>query len=174
MPREPGKTPVLLNIYLQLLAVSSYSPVQFSRSVVSDFLRPYRLQHLRLPCPSLFTGVCSFARPLSWWFYQTILSSAFLFSFCLQSFPASGSFQMSQLFASGGQIMPKMAAISNPRKCLTRLRFFSISSITYNIGLSCQGRCKSTGAHMSVLFKCKYSTNFHQKKWYYLYMCKIN
>ena len=48
-------------------------------------------------------------------------------------------------------IMPKMAAISDPRKHLTHLRFFSISSITYNVGLSCQGHCKPTGTHMPVL-----------------------
>ena len=59
------------------------------------------LQHARLSCP-LSPGVCSDSCPLSWWCCLTISSSATPFSFCFQSFPASGSFLMSQLFASGG------------------------------------------------------------------------
>ena len=74
----------------------------FSHPVMSDSLRPHELQHTRLPCPSLSTGVCSNSCPLSWWCYLTISSSATLFSFCLHSFP-SGSFPVSQLSASGGQ-----------------------------------------------------------------------
>ena len=58
--------------------------------------------HTRLSCPSLYPGVCSNSCPLSWWCYLTISSSVTHF-FCLQSFPASESFPMSQLFASGGQ-----------------------------------------------------------------------
>ena len=73
-----------------------------SRSVMSDSLRPHGRQHARLPCPSLSPGVCSNSCPLSQWWYLTISSSAALY-FCLQSFPASGSFPMSWLFASGGQ-----------------------------------------------------------------------
>ena len=76
--------------------------VQFSCSVVSNSLRPHGLQHTRLPCPSATPGVYSNSCPLSWWYHPTISSSVVPFS-CLQSFPASGSFQMSQLFASGGQ-----------------------------------------------------------------------
>ena len=72
-------------------------------SVMSNSLWPHGLQHGRLPCPSLYPRVCSNSCPLSWWCCLTISSSAALFSFCLQSFPASGSFPMSQLFASGGQ-----------------------------------------------------------------------
>ena len=60
-------------------------------------------QHARLPCPSLTPGVCSNSRLLSRWFHPTISSSVVPFSSCLQSFPASGSFPMSQFFASGGQ-----------------------------------------------------------------------
>ena len=70
----------------------------FSRSVVSDSLRPHGLQHIRLPCPSPPLEVCSNSCPLSWWCHPTISSSVILFSSCLQSFPASGSFPMSQLF----------------------------------------------------------------------------
>ena len=68
-----------------------------------DSLRPPGLQHARLPYPSLSPGVCSNLCPLSWWCYLTISSSAILFSFCLQSSPASGSFLMGQLFVSRGQ-----------------------------------------------------------------------
>ena len=72
-------------------------------SVMSGCLQPHGLQHTRLPCPSLSPGVCSNSCPLSPWCYLTISSPAALFSFCLQSFLSSGSFLMSQLFASGGQ-----------------------------------------------------------------------
>ena len=70
---------------------------------MSNSLRPQRLQHARLLSPSLFPGVCLNSRPLSQWCYLTISSSAAPFSFCHQSFPASGSFSMSWLFASGGR-----------------------------------------------------------------------
>ena len=70
---------------------------------MSDSLWPHGLQHARLPCPSPTPGACSNSCPLSQWCHPTISSSAVLFSSCLQSFPASGSFPMSQFFASGGQ-----------------------------------------------------------------------
>ena len=70
---------------------------------MSSSLRPQGLQHSRLPCHSLPPGVFSNWCPSSQWCYPTILSSAASFSFSLQSFPASGSFPMSQLFASDGQ-----------------------------------------------------------------------
>ena len=68
---------------------------------MSNSLQPHGVQHARLPCPSLSPGVCSNSRPLSQWCHPTISSSVVLF-FCPQSFPASGSFPVSQLFASGG------------------------------------------------------------------------
>ena len=77
--------------------------VQFSSSVVSDSLQPRELQHARPSCPSPTPGVYPNSYPLSWWCHLTISSSVVPFSSCLQSFPASGSFQMSQLFTSGGQ-----------------------------------------------------------------------
>ena len=76
---------------------------QFSHSVVSDSLWPHEPQHARTPCPSPTPGVHPNPCPLSRWCHLTISFSAILFSSCLQSFPGSGSFQMSQLFASGGQ-----------------------------------------------------------------------
>ena len=80
-----------------------FQSVQFSRSVMSDSLRPHGLQHARPPCPSPTPGVYSNSCPLSQWCHPTISSSVIPFSSCLQSFPASRSFQMSQLFASGSQ-----------------------------------------------------------------------
>ena len=70
---------------------------------MSDSLWPHGLQHTRLLCSPLSPGVCSNSCSLNWWCYLTISSYAALFSFCLQSFPASGSFLMSQLYALGGQ-----------------------------------------------------------------------
>ena len=76
---------------------------QFSRSVMSDALRPHGPQRARPPCPSPSPGVYSNSCPLSRWCHPTISSSVIPFSSCPQSFPASGSFQMSQSFTSGGQ-----------------------------------------------------------------------
>ena len=69
----------------------------------TDSLRPHGLQHAKPPCPSPAPGVYSNSCPLSRWCHPTISSSVVPFSSCLQSFPASGFFQMSQFFASGGQ-----------------------------------------------------------------------
>ena len=77
--------------------------VQFIRSVVSNSLRPHELKQSRPPCPSPTPGAYTNSCPSSWWCHPTISSSVVPFSSCPQSFPASGSFQMSQLFASGGQ-----------------------------------------------------------------------
>ena len=79
------------------------SSVQFSHSVVSDSLRPHELQHARPPCPSPTARVHPNPCPSSQWCHPTISSSVVPFFSCPQSFPAPGSFQMNQLFASGGQ-----------------------------------------------------------------------
>ena len=79
------------------------SSVQFSRSVVSDSLRPHEPQHVRPPCPPPTPRVHPNPCPLSQWCHPTISSSVVPFSSFPQSFPASGYFQMSQLFTSGGQ-----------------------------------------------------------------------
>ena len=79
------------------------SSVQFSHSVMSNYLWPHGLQHARPPCPSPTPRAYSNSCPLSWWCHPTISSSVIPFSSCLQSFPASGSFQMSHFFASGSQ-----------------------------------------------------------------------
>ena len=82
---------------------SLFSSVHVSRSVVSDSLWPHELQHARSPCPSPTPWVYPNSCLLSQWCHLTISSSVVHFSSCPQSFPTSGSFQMSQLFASGGQ-----------------------------------------------------------------------
>ena len=78
-------------------------PVQFSHSVVTNSLWPHGLQHTRLPCPSPTPRACSNSCPLSRWCHPTISPSVIPFSSCHQSFPASGSFPVSQFCASGGQ-----------------------------------------------------------------------
>ena len=85
---------------------------QFSHSVVSNSLQHHGLQHTRPPCPSPTPRVYANSCPLSRWCHPTISSSVVPFSSCLQSFPASGSFQMSQLFASGGQSIGISASTS--------------------------------------------------------------
>jgi len=83
--------------------LANKSVSQFSRSVVSDSLRPHESQHARPPCPSPTPGVHSDSCPSSRWCHLAISSSVVLFSSCPQTFPASESFPMSQLFAWGGQ-----------------------------------------------------------------------
>ena len=94
------------------LGTVDFSSIQFSRSVMSNSLWPCGLQHARPPCPSPVLGVYPNLGPLSRWCHPTISSSGVPFSFCPQSFPASGSFQMSQLFASGGQSIGVSASTS--------------------------------------------------------------
>ena len=80
--------------------------------MISDSWQPHGLQHTRLPCPSPSPGVCLNSFPLSQWCHPTILSSVIPFSSCLQSFPASQSFPVSQFFASGGQSIGASASDS--------------------------------------------------------------
>ena len=91
---------------------AQFSSVQFCRSVMSSSLWLHGLQHARLPRPSTTHGVYSNSCPLSQWCHPTISSSVAPFSSCLQSFPASGSFPKSQLFASGGQRVGVSASTS--------------------------------------------------------------
>ena len=97
-------------LHCGMLSLFQFS--QFSCSVMSDSLRPHGLQHTRLRCPSPTPGACSDLYPSSWWCHPTILSSVVAFSSCLQSFPESGSFQMSQCFMSGGQSIGVSASAS--------------------------------------------------------------
>ena len=86
--------------------------VQFSHSVMSDPLQPHQPQHARPPCPSPTPQVHPNSCPLNWSCHPTISSSVICFSSCLQPLPGSGSFQMSQLFASGGQRIGVSASTS--------------------------------------------------------------
>ena len=88
---------------VEIFNINQFSSVQFNCSFVSNSLQPNGLQHNRPPCPSPTPGVYSDSHPLSQWCHPTISSYVVPFSSRLQSFPASGSFQMSQFFTSGGQ-----------------------------------------------------------------------
>ena len=88
-----------------------YYSVQFSNSVMTDSLQPHGLQHARPPCPSPTPGVYSNSCPSSQWCHPTISSSVVPFTSRLQSFPASGSFPVSQFSASGGQSIRASASV---------------------------------------------------------------
>ena len=111
--------PALASRFFTIVHLGSPNPypfvlasVQFSPSVVSDCLFSHRLQHARPPCPSTTSGVYSNSCPLSQWCQPTISSSVVPFSSCLQSFPTSGSFQMSWFFASSDQTIGVSASAS--------------------------------------------------------------
>ena len=118
---------------------------QFTYSVMSNTLWPHGLQHSRLPCPSATPRAYSNSGPSSRWCHPTISSSDVLFSSCLQSFPASGSFPMSQFFASGGQSIGVSVSASvlpmNTRTDSFRIDWFDL--------LAVQGTLKSLLQHHS-------------------------
>ena len=97
---------------LIMFFVNLFSSVQFSCSVVLNSLRPHGPQHARPPCPSSTPRVHPNPCPLSRWCHPIISSAVIPFSSCPQSLPASGPFQMSQLFASGGQSIGVSALVS--------------------------------------------------------------
>ena len=99
-PSHPLSSPSLPAFNLSL----EFSSIHFSHSVVSDSLQPHESQHARPPCPSPTPRVYSKSGPLSRWCHPTSSSSVVPFSSRLQSFPASGSFPMSQFFASGAKV----------------------------------------------------------------------
>ena len=107
--------------------------IQFSHSVVSDSLQPHGLQHARPPCPSPTPGVYSNSCPLSQWWHPTISFSVVPFSSCLQSFPASGSFQMSQLFSSGGQSIG-VSASNEHSGLIFRMDWLDLLSVQRTLG----------------------------------------
>ena len=112
LPQAGCLSPKGISLGLKCQWISASSSVQFSRSVMSDSLQPHGPQHSRPPCPSPTPGVYLNSYPLSQWCHPTILSSVVPFSSCPQSFPVSGSFQMSQFFISGGQSIGVSASIS--------------------------------------------------------------
>ena len=122
------------------------SSVQFSCSVLFDSLWPHELQHARPPCPSPTPGVYLNSCPLSRWCHPMISSSVIPFSSCPHSFPASGSFQMSQLFASGGQSIGVSASTSVLRNEYSGLISFRMDWLDL---LAVQGTLKSLLQHHS-------------------------
>ena len=145
----------------------TFSPVQFSHSVVSDSLRPHEWQHARTPCPSLTPGVHRNSRPSSWWCHPPISSSVIPFSSCLQSLLASESFPMSQLFAWGGQSIGVSALASFlPKKS----QGWSPSEWTGWISLQSKGLSRvfsNTKLQKHQFFSSQLSSqfNFHIHTW---------
>ena len=114
--------------------------VQFSYSVMFDSLQPHELQHARPPCPSPTPGVYPNSSPLSRWCHPTTSTSVIPFSSCLQSFPASGSFQISQLFTSRGQSIGVSASNISPSNKHSGLISFRMGWLDL---LAVQGTLKS-------------------------------
>ena len=141
--------------------------VQFSRSVVSDSLRPHESQHARPPCPSPSPGVHSNSRPSSPWCHPAFSSSIVPFSSCLQSLPASESFPMSQLFAWDGQSTGASALASFlPKKS----QGWSTSEWTGWISLQSKGLSRvfsNTTVQKHQFFGTQLSSqsNFHIHTW---------
>ena len=107
-----GYSPEILGPSTHLSSLLYLLLLLFSHWVVSDSLWPHGLKHTRLPCPSLSPKVCSNSCRLSRWCHPTISCFVAPFSCCPQSFPASGSFLMSQFFPSGGQSIGASASAS--------------------------------------------------------------
>ena len=130
----------IISIFLILCHISCWF-LLFNCSVMSDSLQPHGLQHAKLPCSSPSPTLCSNSCPLSGWCHPAISSSVAPFSSCLQSFPASGSFLMSQLFTSGNQRIGASACLSNEYSGLIsfRIDWFDL--------LSVQGTLKSLLQH---------------------------
>ena len=134
----------LTNWYL--VEIVEFSSVWFSRSVVSNTLWPHGLHHARFSCPSPSRRVCSNSCPSSWWCHPNISSSVIPFWPCLQSFPASGSFPMSQFFATGGQNVGVSASTMSPSNEYSGLVSFRIDWFDL---LSVQGTLKGLLQHYS-------------------------
>ena len=147
----------------------NFSSVQFSLSVVPKSLQPHGLKHARLPCPSPTSRVYSNSRPTSQWCHPTIPSSVVPVPSPRQSFPASGSFPMSQLFASGGRSIGVSASVSvlpmntHPKGLISfRMDWFDL--------LAVQGTLKSLLQHhsskASILQRSAFFTsNSHIHAW---------
>ena len=146
---------------------SQFSSVQFSRSFVSDSLRPHESQHARPPCPSPTPGVHSHSRPSSQWCHPAISSSVVPFSSCPQSLPASESFPMSQLFTWGGQSIGVSALASFlPKKS----QGWSPSEWTSWVSLQSKGLSRvfsNTTVQKNQFFGIQLSSqsNFHIHTW---------
>ena len=145
-----------------LKTLKIHSSVQFSRSVVSDSLRPHESQHSRPPCPSPTPGVHSDSHPSSPWCHLAISPSVVPFSSCPQSLPASESFPMSQLFASGGQSTGVSALASFPSKEIPGLISFRMDRLDL---LAVQGTLKSLLHNHSSKASEATTNNYTPIKW---------
>ena len=143
------------------------SAVPFSRSVVSDSLRPHESQHTRPPCPSPTPGVHSDSRPSSWWCHPAISSSAVPFSFCPQSLPASESFPVSQLFTWAGQSTAVSALASFLPKNTHGLVSFRMDWLDL---LAVQGTLRSLLQHRSSKASIIWCSAFFTVQLSHLYM----
>ena len=132
-----------MGLGLLLYSAVHFSSVQFSHSVMSDSLRPHESQHARSPCPSPAPGVHPNPCPSSWWCHPTMSSSVIP---CLQSLPASGSFLMSQFFASGGKSIGASASASVLQMNIRGLISFTIDWFDL---LAVQGTLKNLQHHSS-------------------------
>ena len=158
LPSErPGKPSCVSRQVLFSVVVHSFL-LLFSCHIVSDFFRCHGLQHARPPCPSPSPGVCPSSCPLNQWCHPTISSSVTFFSFCLQSFPASGSFPKSHSFIQLNflpGICPdpeNIAVDKTERPCLRELTLARKAGwFTVGRGQSCDGMRK--GHHTAVTFE---------------------
>ena len=134
--------------------------VQFSCSVVSDSLWSHGLQHATLPCPSPTPRACSNSCPSSWWCHPIISSSVIFFSSCIQSYSASGSFPLSQFFASGGKVLEFQFSITNYQRNANKYNVISphtsqMSIIKMFTSNKCWRRCGEMGTLQNCWWKCK-------------------
>ena len=143
----------------------SFSSIQFSHSVVSDSLWPHESQHTRPPCPSPTPGIYPNSRPLSWWCHPTISSSVVPFSSCLQSFPTSGSFQMSQLFASGGPcVMSRIILWAEDKTCRGE-GSRSGAQIGETVGSGSRWRKRLRGSYTTLQAETEITTTLCNPEW---------
>ena len=152
------------------LTFTAFVTYQFSRSIVSNSLRPYGLQHTRPPCPKPTPGACSNSCPLSQWCHPTISSSEVPFSSCLQSFPASWSFQTSYLFTSGSQSIG-VSALASVLPMNTQ--DWSPLGWTSWISFSVQGTLKSLLQHHSSKASILWHSAFFMVQLSHPYMTTI-
>ena len=145
----------------------TFTSVQFSCSVMSDSLQQHGLQHSRLLCPSPTSGACLNSCPSSRWCHPTISSSVIPFFSHLQSFPASGSFPMSQFFASGGQSIRVSASTS-----VLPMNTQDWSPLGWTGWISLQSRGLSrvfsnttVQKHQFFSTQLSFSSNFHIHTW---------
>ena len=147
--------------------VKFYASVQFSCSIMSDFLQPPGMQHTRPPCPSPAPGVYPNSCPLSQWCHPTISSSVDPFFSHLQLFPASGSFQTSQFFTTGAQSMGVSISTSFLPK---NIQDWSPLGWTGCISLQSQGTLKSLLQHYSSKSSILWRSAFFTVQLWHSYM----